>query len=75
MWKSERRDSLGSAGTTVPEQPLTEMFYGARSASVRDLRLTPPFPFVVVGSPEYLRRRGRPESIDDLRQHACLRSL
>ena len=36
-------------------------------------RLTPPFPFVVVGSPEYLRRRGRPEHIDDLRQHACLR--
>jgi DNA-binding transcriptional LysR family regulator len=37
------------------------------------VRLTPPFPFVVVGSPEYLRRRGRPERIDDLRQHACLR--
>jgi DNA-binding transcriptional LysR family regulator len=37
------------------------------------VRLTPPFPFVVVGSPEYLRRRGRPERIDDVRQHACLR--
>jgi DNA-binding transcriptional LysR family regulator len=37
------------------------------------VRLSPPFPFVVVGSPEYLRRRGRPERIDDLRQHACLR--
>src|SRR5437868_8297585 len=37
------------------------------------VRLTPPFPLVVVGSPEYLRRRGRPERIDDLRQHACLR--
>src|SRR5258708_6910509 len=37
------------------------------------LRLTQPFPVVVVGSPEYLRRRGRPERIDDLRQHACLR--
>jgi DNA-binding transcriptional LysR family regulator len=36
-------------------------------------RLTPPFPFVVVSSPDYLRRRGRPELIDDLRQHACLR--
>ena len=35
--------------------------------------LTPPFPFVVVGSPEYLRRRGRPERIDDLRRHTCLR--
>jgi DNA-binding transcriptional LysR family regulator len=27
----------------------------------------------VVGSPDYLRRRQRPELIDDLRQHACLR--
>src|ERR1700678_4094609 len=37
------------------------------------VRLSPPFPFVVVGSPEYLRRRGRPGRLDDLRQHACLR--
>src|SRR5712672_1059547 len=37
------------------------------------VRLTPPLPFVVVGSPDYLRRRKRPECIDDLRQHACLR--
>src|SRR6202161_459510 len=37
------------------------------------VRLTPPFPFVVVSSPEYLRRRGRPERIEDLRRHACLR--
>jgi DNA-binding transcriptional LysR family regulator len=37
------------------------------------VRLTPTFPFVVVGSPEYLRRRKRPERIDDLRDHACLR--
>jgi DNA-binding transcriptional LysR family regulator len=37
------------------------------------VRLTPPFPFVVVGSPDYLRGRKRPERIDDLRQHACLR--
>jgi DNA-binding transcriptional LysR family regulator len=35
--------------------------------------LTPPFPLVVVGSPEYLRGRKRPERIDDLRGHACLR--
>jgi DNA-binding transcriptional LysR family regulator len=35
--------------------------------------LTPPFPFVVVGSPDYLRRRKRPECIDDLRGHYCLR--
>jgi DNA-binding transcriptional LysR family regulator len=37
------------------------------------VRLTPPFPFVVVGSPDYLSRRKRPERIDDLGQQACLR--
>src|SRR6266571_7053730 len=37
------------------------------------VRLTPPFPLTVVGSPEYLRRCKRPERIDDLRDHACLR--
>lgn len=37
------------------------------------VRLTPPFPFVVIGSPDYLARRGRPERVDDLRHHACLR--
>jgi DNA-binding transcriptional LysR family regulator len=37
------------------------------------VRLTPPFPLVVVGSPEYLRRQRQPERIDDLRRHACLR--
>src|SRR5882724_10729766 len=37
------------------------------------VRLTPPFPLVIVGGPEYLRQRGRPERIDDMRQHACLR--
>src|SRR5215469_9533981 len=37
------------------------------------LRLTPPFRITVVGSPDYLRDRKRPERIDDLRQHACLR--
>src|SRR3984885_12641116 len=43
------------------------------AADMFAVRLTPPFPFVVVGSPDYLRRRKRPERIDDLRQHACLR--
>ncbi|WGS00469.1 LysR family transcriptional regulator [Bradyrhizobium sp. ISRA443] len=37
------------------------------------VRLTKPLPFVTVGSPAYLDRRGRPECPDDLRQHACLR--
>jgi DNA-binding transcriptional LysR family regulator len=43
------------------------------AADMIAVRLTPPFPLVVVGSPEYLLGRGRPERIDDLRQHACLR--
>jgi DNA-binding transcriptional LysR family regulator len=42
------------------------------AADMVAVRLTPPFPFVVVGSPDYLRRRKRPERIDDLREHACL---
>jgi DNA-binding transcriptional LysR family regulator len=37
------------------------------------VRLTPSFSFVVVGSPDYLARHGRPERIDALRHHACLR--
>jgi DNA-binding transcriptional LysR family regulator len=43
------------------------------AADMIAVRLTRPFPFVVVGSPDYLRGRKRPERIDDLRQHACLR--
>jgi DNA-binding transcriptional LysR family regulator len=37
------------------------------------VRLTPSFSLVVVGSPDYLGRHKRPERIDDLRSHACLR--
>jgi DNA-binding transcriptional LysR family regulator len=37
------------------------------------VRLAQPFPLLVVGSPDYLRRRKRPQRIDDLRDHACLR--
>ena len=43
------------------------------AADMVAVRLTKPFPFVVVSSPGYLRRQRRPERIDDLRQHACLR--
>ncbi|MCA0025186.1 MULTISPECIES: LysR family transcriptional regulator [unclassified Mesorhizobium] len=43
------------------------------AADMVAVRLTPPFPLVVVGSPGYLRRQKRPERIDDLRGHACLR--
>jgi DNA-binding transcriptional LysR family regulator len=37
------------------------------------VRLSAPFPFVVVGSPQYLSSRKRPVRIADLRNHACLR--
>ena len=37
------------------------------------VRMTPPFRMVVVASPDYLKGRKRPERIDDLRSHACLR--
>ncbi|MCA6121853.1 LysR family transcriptional regulator [Bradyrhizobium sp. WSM 1704] len=37
------------------------------------VRLSQPFPLVVVGSPDYLRSRTRPKLIDDLRGHSCLR--
>src|SRR6516162_1415871 len=43
------------------------------AADMIAIRLTPPFPFVVVGSPDYLRNCKRPERVDDLRRHACLR--
>src|SRR5579864_6007301 len=43
------------------------------AADMVAVRLSPPFTFVVVGSPDYLRLRPPPERIDDLRQHACLR--
>src|SRR6185312_5054719 len=35
--------------------------------------LTPPFRFVIVGSPAYFARRNRPERPDDLRHHSCVR--
>jgi DNA-binding transcriptional LysR family regulator len=43
------------------------------AADMIAIRLTPPFRRIVVGSPEYLDSRKRPERIDDLREHACLR--
>ncbi|TPM09154.1 MULTISPECIES: LysR substrate-binding domain-containing protein [unclassified Mesorhizobium] len=43
------------------------------AADMVAVRLTPPFPLVVVGSLGYLRRQKRPERLDDLRGHACLR--
>jgi len=43
------------------------------AADMVAVRLTPAFPLMVVGSPDYLSRHTAPERIDDLRQHACLR--
>jgi DNA-binding transcriptional LysR family regulator len=43
------------------------------AADMIAVRLTPPFRSIIVGSPAYLARRGRPRHPDDLRRHACLR--
>jgi DNA-binding transcriptional LysR family regulator len=37
------------------------------------VRLTRPFPLVVIGSPDYFRERGRPDVVADLATHACMR--
>jgi len=37
------------------------------------IRLTPPFRFIVIGSPHYFARAGRPLAPEALRHHACLR--
>ena len=42
------------------------------AADMVAVRLTPPFPFIVVGSPDYLRRRRRPDaSTICANMHAC----
>ncbi|TPI29816.1 LysR family transcriptional regulator [Mesorhizobium sp. B3-2-1] len=43
------------------------------AADMIAVRLTPPLPFVVVASPDYLSQRNVPQRIEDLRGHACLR--
>jgi DNA-binding transcriptional LysR family regulator len=43
------------------------------AADMVAIRLTPPFRLMIVGSPAYLARAGRPARPDDLRQQACLR--
>lgn len=43
------------------------------AADMVAVRLTQPFPLIIVGSPAYLARGARPERPDDLRRHACLR--
>lgn len=47
--------------------------YGvAEDASYIALPVAPDNRRVLVASPDYLRRHGRPQSLDDLRQHNCL---
>jgi DNA-binding transcriptional LysR family regulator len=43
------------------------------AADMVAIRLTPPFRMVVVGSPAYFTRLGRPDRPGALRDHACLR--
>jgi DNA-binding transcriptional LysR family regulator len=43
------------------------------AADMVAVRLTQPFPLLVVGSPAYLRKRKVPERLEDLHAHACLR--
>jgi DNA-binding transcriptional LysR family regulator len=43
------------------------------AADMTIVRLTPPFRFVIVGSPAYLARAGAPDRPEHLRDHACLR--
>ena len=43
------------------------------AADMTIVRLTPPFRFVVVGSPAHLARAGAPDRPEHLRDHACLR--
>jgi len=49
-------------GDTVPEDMIA-------------VALTEPLEWVIVGSPAYLDRHGRPKKPDDLMQHSCLRLL
>jgi DNA-binding transcriptional LysR family regulator len=43
------------------------------AADMITLRLTVPFPLIVVASPGYLKKYGRPKRLGDLRGQACLR--
>src|SRR5580692_1029167 len=43
------------------------------AADMVAVRLSQPFRFIIVATPAYLARCGKPERPDDLRQHACLR--
>jgi DNA-binding transcriptional LysR family regulator len=67
----------------VASEEMVDLAAGGFDAGVRlgefiapdmiAVRLTPPLPFVVVGSPAYFEAHGRPARPEDLRGHACLR--
>src|SRR5579859_1880759 len=40
------------------------------AADMVAVRMSPPYRLIIVGSPDYLERHGRPERPDDLRHHA-----
>jgi DNA-binding transcriptional LysR family regulator len=42
-------------------------------ADMISVRLSPPFRFVVVATPDYLNRHGRPQTAADLKAHNCIR--
>ena len=42
-------------------------------ADMISVRLTPPFRFVIVATPGYLDRHGRPQTASDLKNHSCIR--
>lgn len=43
------------------------------AADMTALRLSPPFPMSIVGSPEYFANHAPPQAPEDLHDHACLR--
>jgi len=65
------------------DDSLSDLIAGGFDAGVRTgemlegdmiaVRLSEPFRFVAVGTPEYFERFGRPKSPSDLAQHRCIR--
>jgi DNA-binding transcriptional LysR family regulator len=65
------------------EEKLVDLAAGGFDAGIRfgelvavdmvAVPLTPPFRFIIVGSPVYFARNARPECPDDLGRYACLR--
>jgi DNA-binding transcriptional LysR family regulator len=67
----------------VASDEIVELAAGGFDAGIRlgefiapdmvAVRLTRPFSYAVVGSPDYFERHGLPQRPEDLRRHACLR--